>query len=92
MNISLTPEQEAMVRDKVESGLYNNNSEVVREALRLLDQHDKREKLREAIAQAKASVARGDVRAWTPQRLDEIWRQADQAAAAGEKPNPDVCP
>lgn len=34
MNVSLTPELEQYVRDKVATGLYNNASEVVREALR----------------------------------------------------------
>ncbi len=34
MNISLTPELEKAVRTKVASGLYNNASEVIREALR----------------------------------------------------------
>ena len=36
MNVSLTPELEAFVRMKVGTGIYNNASEVVREALRLL--------------------------------------------------------
>lgn len=36
MNVSLTPQLEAIVRRKVASGLYNNASEVIREALRLL--------------------------------------------------------
>jgi putative addiction module CopG family antidote len=36
MNISLTPELEKYVRHKVASGLYNNASEVIREALRVL--------------------------------------------------------
>lgn len=35
MNISLTPELELAVKRKVESGLYNNASEVIREALRI---------------------------------------------------------
>ena len=35
MHISLTPELEKMVKKKVESGLYNNASEVIREALRV---------------------------------------------------------
>lgn len=34
MNISLTPELENAVKAKVKSGLYNNASEVIREALR----------------------------------------------------------
>lgn len=36
MNVSLTPELEQYIRRKVDSGLYSNASEVVREALRLL--------------------------------------------------------
>ena len=35
MNISLTPELESAVKQKVASGLYNNASEVIREALRI---------------------------------------------------------
>ena len=34
MNVSLTPELEKYVRSKVATGLYNNASEVIREALR----------------------------------------------------------
>ena len=36
MNVSLTPELEKMIHKKVETGLYLSASEVVREALRLL--------------------------------------------------------
>src|SRR5260370_3645930 len=35
MNVSLTPELEKYVRRRVASGLYNNASELIREALRL---------------------------------------------------------
>ena len=34
MHISLTPELDRAVREKVASGLYNNASEVIRESLR----------------------------------------------------------
>jgi antitoxin ParD1/3/4 len=40
MNVSLTPELEKFVNNKVESGRYTSASEVVREALRLLEEHD----------------------------------------------------
>ena len=36
MNFSLTPNLEQFVRDRARSGDYNNASEVVREAIRLL--------------------------------------------------------
>ncbi|MBX9702610.1 MAG: type II toxin-antitoxin system ParD family antitoxin [Silvanigrellaceae bacterium] len=40
MNISLTPELEHFVQDKVKSGMYTSASEVIRESLRLLHTHD----------------------------------------------------
>jgi len=41
MNVSLTPELEQYIRTKVDSGRYLSASEVVREALRLLEQKEK---------------------------------------------------
>ena len=46
MNVSLTPELEKMVTEKVSSGLYNSASEVVREGLRLLQDHDELRRIR----------------------------------------------
>ena len=40
MNISLTPELERFVQEKVNSGMYTSASEVIRESLRLLHTHD----------------------------------------------------
>lgn len=40
MNVSLTPELEKFVSAKVRAGRYSSASEVVREALRLLEEHD----------------------------------------------------
>lgn len=36
MNVSLTPTLERLIKERVASGFYNNSSEVIREALRLL--------------------------------------------------------
>ena len=41
MNVNLTPRLEKLVQNKVKTGGYNSASEVVREALRLLEEHDK---------------------------------------------------
>lgn len=38
MNVNLTPQLEALVKQKVASGLYSSASEVVREALRLMEE------------------------------------------------------
>jgi len=43
INVNLTPELESLIRQKVSSGRYNSASEVVREALRLLERADRLE-------------------------------------------------
>lgn len=40
MNVSLTPELENFISAKVESGRYHSASEVVRDALRLLEERE----------------------------------------------------
>lgn len=40
MNVHLTPELEQLVQAKVQSGRYNSASEVVREALRIMEERD----------------------------------------------------
>jgi antitoxin ParD1/3/4 len=67
MNVNLTPELEDLIRKKVESGLYNNQSEVVREALRLLSQQDKLREahvsaLQQALVEGLAQADRGELR------------------------------
>jgi antitoxin ParD1/3/4 len=42
MNVSVTEELAGYVRKKVKSGRYNNASEVVREALRRMEEEDNR--------------------------------------------------
>ncbi len=65
MNFSLTPSLEQYVRDKAKSGDYNNSSEVVREAIRLLKRNEelkeiKMSQLRAAILQGDEAIARGE--------------------------------
>jgi antitoxin ParD1/3/4 len=57
-NISLTPEQDAFVEKVVEAGEYQNASEAIRDALRVLQQRRKEDSLRlKALrSQIKAGV------------------------------------
>ncbi len=49
MNVSLTPDLEKYVQDKVGTGRYRSSSEVVREALRLLEEKDQERAQRLAL-------------------------------------------
>ena len=46
LNVSLTPELTAFISAKIATGRYRSASEVVRAALRLLDEQDQRDRTR----------------------------------------------
>lgn len=54
MNVSLTPQLESYVKEKVAAGMYNSVSEVMREALRLLEERD-------ALKEMKLAALRQDL-------------------------------
>ena len=65
MNVSLTPELENFVNEKVKSGLYNSASEVMRESLRLLKERDmfkeiQRNELRREIMLGVEQIRNGE--------------------------------
>ncbi len=77
MNVNLTPQLEDMVKKKVASGLYNSASEVVREALRLMEEQDqvraiKLEQLRQDI---RAGLNSGEPTPWDPEEIKRAGRQ-----------------
>jgi len=84
MHVSLTEKLEDYVKSKVQSGLYNNASEVVREALRLkisVDETDelKLQRLRDAIEPAWQQAERGEC---VPFDLQSIISELDQEIAS----------
>jgi len=82
MNISLTPHFEELVKNKLESGHYHSASEVIRDALRLLEERDQLREIR--LAELRKEIQKGidsgeptpldmeDIKARGRQRLAEI--------------------
>ena len=86
MNVNLTPQLEQLVKGKVASGLYNSASEVVREALRLLEQQDRLQaarlkRLQEDICEGLDS---GEPLAWDPEDIKREGRARRTAAHASD--------
>jgi antitoxin ParD1/3/4 len=84
MNISLTPQLEELVKKKVESGRYGSASEVMREALRLLEERDRLQALR--FEELKAEIKKGlDSGEPTPLDIQEIKARGRKRLAAERK-------
>ena len=63
LSITLPPEMVSFIRQKVDSGLYGSNSEIIREAMRALMERERRlERLDGAIALGLADAETGRVR------------------------------
>lgn len=83
MNISLTPELEQLVADKVTSGMYRTSSEVIREGLRLLRVRDERLlSLRGDIHAGFEAVDRGE---FTDYDETDVHKLADRVKTGGRK-------
>ncbi|MGC4190193.1 MAG: type II toxin-antitoxin system ParD family antitoxin [Thermomicrobiales bacterium] len=92
MNVNLTPQLEAIIRKKVESGMYGNASEVVREAIRLMDREDRLNRLRAAIDLADQQVETGEITVWTADSMQELLTEADEEDRLGLPIADDVQP
>lgn len=68
MNVNLTPQLEELVRAKVDSGMYTSASEVVREALRLMDEQDqlRRARMDELRHEVRKGLESGASEPWVP--------------------------
>jgi antitoxin ParD1/3/4 len=85
MNVKLSPELEELIRQKVESGLYSDASEVVLEAVRQLDERDRRLAwLRSEVAKGLEDIELGDTVPYTPELMEEINERAYENARKGK--------
>lgn len=67
MNVSFTPDQEALIRQAIASGRFQRPEDAVKEALLLWEERERaRAELLAAVETAEASLARGEGRSITP--------------------------
>jgi antitoxin ParD1/3/4 len=77
MNVSLTPEMQRWVQQKVSSGFYTSANEVIREALRELFHRETLESkkpgnLRDALQTGYTAADRRELHEWTPAVTEEL--------------------
>lgn len=85
MNVSLTPELETLVAEKVKSGDYNSASEVIREALRLLKEQDELKKIRREYLRREVMKGVEEIRRGEGMVYDSADALAESVIARGKK-------
>lgn len=92
MEVRLTPDQEAFVRQAIEAGRFHRPEDAVDEALALWEERERtRAEILAAVETAEASLARGEGRTITPESMrqlaDEV-KQRGRALLAAEPSSP----
>lgn len=82
-NVNLPEHQSKFIQKRVKSGRYQNASEVVRAALRLLEQREAEDEaklanLRRIAEESFAALDRGEYTTLTPETLDGFFDDMDR--------------
>jgi putative addiction module CopG family antidote len=91
MEVHLTPDQKAFVRQAIESGRLVREEDAVKEALSLWEERERRRlEILAAVDEAEASLARGEGHAITQESMrelaEEVKRRGRARLAAEQQP------
>ena len=93
MAINIPADIEERILEKVERGDFPDAGEVIREAMRLLDEQEQElEQLQAKLQIGLDQLDRGEHVLFTPELMDQLRREVHDRLRRGEQPNPDVVP
>lgn len=83
MEVHLTPDQQAFVREAIESGRVHNEQEAIREALSLWEERERRRaEILAAVDSAEAALGRGEGRPITDESMRQLADDVKQRGRA----------
>ena len=83
MEVHLTPDQEAFIRQAIESGRLQHQEDAVKEALALWEERERtRAEILASLDEAETSLARGEGRVITRQSMRELAEEVHQRGLA----------
>jgi len=92
MALHISPDIQARIIEKIETGEYPDADAVLDRALDVLGDVERLNHLRSLLAVGAEQVARGEVIPYTDELREEIKRSARRRFAEGERAGPDVRP
>jgi antitoxin ParD1/3/4 len=78
MNVSLSPQLERMIEERIASGRYGSASEVIQEALQVLEDRERLQGLRRQAAEGLESLERDEVLKLDEAGLKDYLQQVDR--------------
>ena len=83
MEVQLTPDQEAFIRQAIESGRLHRKEDALREAMSLWEERERRRlEILAAVDQAEASLVGGEGRSITEDSMRELAEEAKRSGRA----------
>lgn len=93
MHVNLSAEMDSYIKGKVASGFYGNATEVIRDAIRRMQEEESRlAAWQAAIAKGTAQLDRGEGAPYTPELMERLTQSAIEALHNGQPIDPDVLP
>jgi putative addiction module CopG family antidote len=92
MSVTLTPQVERLIEQMLATGRYADAGDAIERAVRLLEERERRQRIKTSVAEGFAAIRRGEGVELTPELWEEIERDADEAERRGLPLNPDVLP
>jgi antitoxin ParD1/3/4 len=93
MSTQLSPQQQSIIDHLVTSGAYADASEAIDWAIHLLELHDRQlRELRATLQVGLEQAERGELIPYTPEFMDELIREVEEAYQRGETPDPNAWP
>lgn len=91
MTMHLPPDLEASIRERVSHGRFDDEGDVIREALVALDERDQ-ERHKALSAKIKAGFEQPGGYEFTEALMDELEHESEERFLHGEEPGADVIP
>jgi len=95
MHLNLGKPYENYIQQQVDSGLYGNATEVVRDALRRMKEHEEQKRLdtlRALLAVGEEQLARGEGISYTHDFMDNAMKKAIENSNAGKPVRDEIKP
>lgn len=91
MHLKFASVDEKYIKEKIKSGFYSNETELVKDAVRHMREEDEKiKRFQAAVRIGDEQIDNGETVPYSKDLMEKATKSAIKRARKGEKPNPDV--